>query len=227
MITRGRSRAIKTLWHALIRVGRDPVAADRAVLSDLYRRWRDEQLPRYRELVAQAEAELPTASPARVTQLVTAIAREAGRYMWFLAIVGGSAWKIEASLAQFCRDHLADTIDRAGGIQVLLRGLPTTQPAPASPHAVQSLDWYHPIAAELPAIITDHSAVTARHRQLAADREAAQAACLVSTQTGRVAFDTATPASGSFFYLIRAKNPCGGNIGSRSDGSPRAGTNCQ
>jgi len=177
VILRGRSRAIKTLWHALIRVGRDPVAADRAVLSDLYRRWRDEQLPCYHQLVVQAEAELPAASPARVTQLVTAIAREAGQYMWFLAIVGGSAWKIEASLARFCREHLADTIDRAGGIQVLLRGLRTTQPAPASPHAVQSLDWYHPVAAELPAITTDHNAVTARHRQLAADREAAQAVC--------------------------------------------------
>ena len=131
----------------------------------------------YRELVAQAEAELPAASPARVTQLVTAIAREAGQYMWFLAIVGGSAWKMEASLARFLREHLAGTIDRAGGIQVLLRGLPTTQPGPASPHAVQSLDWYHPIAAELPAITTDHSAVAARHRQLTAEREATQAAC--------------------------------------------------
>jgi pyruvate,water dikinase len=110
VITRGRSRAIKTLWHALIRVGRDPVAADRAVLSDLYRRWRDEQLPRYREVVAQAQSELPAASPARVTQLVTAIAREAGQV-----------------------------------------------------------------------------AVTAKHRQLAADRQAAQAACRAALAPGRQA----------------------------------------
>jgi rifampicin phosphotransferase len=105
--------------------------------------------------------------------------------MWFLAIVGGSAWKIEARLAQFCRDHIADTVDRAGEIQVLLRGLPTTQPAPASPHAVQSLDWFHPVAAELPAITTDHGAVTARHRQLATDREAAQAACRTALAPAR------------------------------------------
>jgi pyruvate,water dikinase len=191
VVTEGRGRAVRTLWHALIRVGRNPVAADRAVLSDLDRRWREEQLPRYRELVAQAEAELPAASPARVTQLVTAIAREAGQYMWFLAVVGGSAWKMEASLARFLREHLVDTIDRAGGIQVLLRGLPTTQPGPATPHAVQSLDWYHPIAAELPAITTDHSAVTARHRQLAADRGAAQAACRTALAPGRRAeFDS-------------------------------------
>ena len=121
-----------------------------------------------------------TATPARMVQLVTAIAREAGQYLWFLAIVGGSAWKMEASLGRFCRDHLADTIDQAGGVQVLLRGLPGTAPAPAAPHAVQSIDWYHPVAAELPAIATDQTAVAARHRQLAADREAAQAACIAA-----------------------------------------------
>jgi pyruvate,water dikinase len=185
VIARGRGRAVKTLFYALIRVGRDPVAADRAVLADLYQRWRDEQLPRYRHLVDQAAGEIPTAAPARVVQLATQIAREAGQYMWFLAIVGGSAWKIEASLARFCRTHLADTIDRAGGVQVLLRGLPTTQPAPAAPHAVQSLDWYHPVAAELPIIAMDSTTVTVRHRQLAADRQAAQAACRAALAPGR------------------------------------------
>jgi phosphohistidine swiveling domain-containing protein len=185
VVTRGRGRAVRTLWHALVRVGRNPVAADQAVLADLYWRWREEQSPRYRDLVARAEAELPGAPPARVMQLASAVAREAGQYMWFLAIVGGSAWKIEASLARYCRDHLPDTIHQAGGVQVLLRGLPTTQPVPAAPHAVQSLDWYHPVAAELPTIPTDNSAVTARHRQLAADREAAQATCRAALKPGR------------------------------------------
>ena len=185
VVIRGRGRAVRTLWHALVRVGRNPVAADRAILADLYRRWREEQLPRYRDLVARGEAELPGASPARVMQLASAVAREAGQYMWYLAIVGGSAWKIEASLARYCRDHLADTIHQVGGAQVLLRGLPATQPVSAIPHAVQSLDWYHPVAAELPAIPVDHSAVTARHRQLAADREAAQATCRAALIPGR------------------------------------------
>lgn len=185
VIARGRGRAVKTLWHALIRVGRDPVAADRAVLSGLYRRWREEQLPRYRALIADAEAELPTAGTARVMDLVTAIARVAGHYMWFLAIVGGSAWKIEASLARFCREHLAETIETVGGVQVLLRGLPGTQPGPSAGHAVQSLDWYHPVAAELPAIATDQTAVAERHLRLAADREAAQMACRAALALGR------------------------------------------
>ena len=185
VVTQGRGRAVKTLWHALVRVGQDPVAADRAVLADLYQRWRDEQLPGYRRLVARTEGEVSTASPARVAQLVTAIAREAGQYLWFLAIVGGSAWKMEASLARFCRRHLPNAIDRMGGVQILLRGLPTTQPVPAFGHAVQSLDWYHPVAAELPTIATDQTAVTVRHRQLAAERGAAEAACLTALPHGR------------------------------------------
>jgi rifampicin phosphotransferase len=185
VVTQGRGRAVRTLWHALIRVGRDPVAADRAVLADLYRHWRGEQLPRYRRLVARADGELPTASPARVAHLVTAIAREAGQYMWFLAIVGGSAWKMEVNLTRFCRRHLADVIDRLGGVQVLLRGLPATQPAPAVGHAVQSLDWYHPVAAELPIIATNQPAVTLRHQQLAADRETAEAACRAALPPGQ------------------------------------------
>lgn len=185
VLTQGRGRALKTLWHALVRVGRDPVAADQAVLSDLYRRWREEQLPRYRELVDTAEAQLPTATPARGAELVTAIAQEAGRYMWFLAIVGGSAWKIEAGLARFCAEHLAETIDRVGGVQVLLRGLPSTRPGVAAPHAVQSLDWYHPIGAELPAIAIDPRVVADRHQHLAAEREAAQDACRAALAPGR------------------------------------------
>jgi pyruvate,water dikinase len=185
VIAQGRGRAVKTLWFALIRISRDPVAADRATLAELYRRWRSGQLPRYRQLVNTAARELPAASPALVSQMATQIAREAGQYMWFLAIVGGSAWKIEASLARFCRTHVAATIEPLGGVQVLLRGLPTTQPAPNPAHAVQSLDWYHPVAAELPAISTNRMAITARHRELAAEREAAQVACRAVLAGGR------------------------------------------
>ena len=37
----GRGRAVKILYNALIRVSRDPAAADRADLSDLDRQWAD------------------------------------------------------------------------------------------------------------------------------------------------------------------------------------------
>ena len=39
--------------------------------------------------------------------------------------------------------------DEQGGAQVLLRGLPGAQPVQPA-HAVHSVDWYHPVAAELP-----------------------------------------------------------------------------
>jgi Pyruvate phosphate dikinase, AMP/ATP-binding domain len=69
----------------------DPAAADRAVLSDLDRRWRENQLPAYRRLVTDAQSEATTATPDRLAQLVDQLGREAGIYLWYLAIVGGSA----------------------------------------------------------------------------------------------------------------------------------------
>jgi pyruvate,water dikinase len=176
VVLRGRARAVRTLFNALFRVGRDPVAADRAVLSGLYQRWRDEQLPRYRALVKAAEAELATANAVRVGELVTGIAREAGTYMWFLAVVGGSAWKIEAALDRFCRRHVGAALGD-GGTQVLLRGLGAAPPDVAPQYAVQSLDWYHPVAAEMESIAIDHDELASRHRRLVAERETATAAC--------------------------------------------------
>ena len=129
-----------------------------------------------------AERELPTATPARVAELITAIAREAGVYMWFLAIVGGSAWKIEACLARFGREHLADTIDPSAARRSCCAALP--RPAPSSGHAVQSVDWYHPVAAELPP--SPRTERHHRHRQLVADREAAQPACRAALGPGRL-----------------------------------------
>ncbi|MFE9695116.1 PEP/pyruvate-binding domain-containing protein [Micromonospora sp. NPDC005806] len=175
VLGQGRGRAVKILFNALIRVSRDPAAADRAVLSELERTWRDRQLPGYRRLVESAEAEVDTAPPQRLTELVDALGREAGIYLWYLAIVGGSAWKMEACLTRFARQHLVDVLpDSEGGAQVLLRGLPGAQPVTAG-HAVQSVDWYHPVAAEL---ATGHPALAAdRHRQLAEQRNVGEQRC--------------------------------------------------
>jgi pyruvate,water dikinase len=150
VLWQGRGHAVKVLYNALIRVSRDPAAADRAVLSDLDRQWREDHLPAYRQLVAGAEAEAASATPARLAQLVDRLGREAGIHLWYLAIVGGSAWKMEATLTRFCRRHLAEVLpDTDGGAQILLRGLPGAHSVNA-PHAVQSVDWFHPVAAELP-----------------------------------------------------------------------------
>ncbi len=159
----GRTRAVKILFNALYRVGRDPAAADHAVLADLERQWRQVQPPRYQQLTAAAAA----VTPQRLTELIDELGRQAGIALWYLAIVGGSAWKMEAALTRFTRRHLAEVLPE-GGAQVLLRGLPGAQPV-FSPHAVHSADWYHPLAAELPHPSTG-SMVSGRYAELAEQR---------------------------------------------------------
>ncbi|WP_243420996.1 PEP/pyruvate-binding domain-containing protein [Micromonospora globispora] len=175
VLWRGRKRAVKILFNALIRVSHDPDAADRAALAELERRWREQQLPGYQRLVASARAEADTAPPRRLAKLIDALGREAGIYLWYLAIVGGSAWKMEARLTKFARRYLVDVLpEQEGGAQVLLRGLSGAQLA-AGAHAVQSADWYHAVAAELstgqPSLPAD------RHRELAERRMAAEQRC--------------------------------------------------
>ena len=50
--------------------------------------------------------------------------------------------------------------------------------------------------------------------------------CLASGVTVTSAPDAAVPA-GVFYYLVRSLNPCGSNLGVRSDGTPRAAGPCQ
>jgi len=173
---RGRGRAVKTLYNALVRVNRDPAAADHSVLSNLEHQWREVQLPRYRTLVLEAEAQAPTAEPRQITALVDQLGREAGIYLWYLAIVGGSAWKMEACLTRFTRQHLAHVLPvPTGGAQVLLRGLPGTRSGQFG-HAVYSADWYHPVADELPNQLAAAPGGD-RHRDLAAQRVTAEQLC--------------------------------------------------
>ncbi len=176
VLWQGRGRAVRILYNALIRVNQNPAAADRAALSDLDDQWRNNHLPAYRQLITNAQIQATTASPDRLMQLVDQLGREAGIYLWYLAIVGGSAWKMEACLTRFCRQHLAQVLSEVkGGTQALLRGLPGTQPV-STAHAVQSVDWYHPIAAELSTAdipLPDDQ----RHARLAQQRATAEQAC--------------------------------------------------
>jgi pyruvate,water dikinase len=177
LLWQGRGRAVKIIYNALIRVNRDPAAADRAVLTDLYHQWREIRLPAYRQHATDAQIEAITATPERLAQLVVQLGREAGIYLWYLAIVGGSAWKMEACLMRFCRQHLARVLpEEDGGWQVLLRGLPGAQPVSAA-HAVQSLDWYHPVASELPNAEIEPGDGGHREVRLAQQRSTAERAC--------------------------------------------------
>ena len=172
-LAESRGRMVPIMWNALIRVNKDPVGADRAVLRRLAEEWSDELLPRYQSLVTSARERVESATPAELVRIVDEVGTTAGEYLFSLAIVGGSAWKMEASLARFFRKHLAGHTDP--GHQVLLRGLPDVE-AGTPPHAVQSADWYRPTLGELGLAGEDPEA-PARQRKIAAEREAAEAAC--------------------------------------------------
>jgi rifampicin phosphotransferase len=171
-LVRGRGRLLRFMRFAVLGPGRDPVAADRRLLAGLAEQWHKDLLPRYKRLVQAGDQQLQTASGEQLTAIIDQIGAAAGEQLWSLAVVGGSAWKMEAALARFCRQHLATTVNTS--VQQLLAGLPGTQPDLPG-HAVQSLDWYHPTAGELgwqPPRPSD------RHRNLATRREALTAQCV-------------------------------------------------
>jgi rifampicin phosphotransferase len=101
------------------------------------------------------------------------LGRMAGEQFWSLALVGGSAWKMEGCLGRFVRAYVPTTID--GGVLVLMRGLPGLDLA-VPEHAVQSLDWYWPTVGELGTARDDVHAME-RHQRLVAERQAAEAEC--------------------------------------------------
>ena len=138
-LLQSRGRVVPVMFNALVRVNTRPDLADRALLGKLGEQWRRQLLPDYQRLVADAERRVEGATPDELIEIVAAVAHCAGVYFWSLAIVGGSAWKMEAALARFLHKHVPGD-DRAQ-VQVLLRGLPGITLG-VSRHAVPSIDWY-------------------------------------------------------------------------------------
>jgi rifampicin phosphotransferase len=172
-LLQGRGRLLRFFRYGVLGPGRDPVVADRRLLAGLAEEWRTELLPRYQRLVQEGDQQVETASPERLAAIIDRVGAAAGEQLWSLAVVGGSAWKMEGALARFYRQHLAATVNAS--VQELLVGLPGSQPDLAA-HAVQSLDWAQPTAGELgwppPRSSED------RHHELAARRETLTAQCL-------------------------------------------------
>jgi pyruvate,water dikinase len=140
-VLQSRGRVIPVLFNALVRVNTRPDLADRALLGKLAEQWRRELKPEYQRLVAYVERRVDAATTDELIEIVDAVARRAGVYFWSLAIVGGSAWKMEAALSRFIRKHIPG--DDGSQVQVLVRGLPGITLG-ASRHAVPSIDWYWP-----------------------------------------------------------------------------------
>jgi phosphohistidine swiveling domain-containing protein len=180
-LARTRGRILGTLFNILIRVSRNPAAADRVAISGLYRRWIDDELPAYERLIADAHDRQAGASPDELEELVDRLGRAAGRQLWFLSVVGGSAWKMEAGLAAFAQKHLSELLrdggELEGGVQVLLRALPGIDDLPAG-LPIQSADWFRRIANTPPPIA--ESALVDRRQALAEQRGRAESACLAA-----------------------------------------------
>ncbi len=174
-IIESRGRVLSVVLNGLVRPSTQPETADRALLHGLAVYWRELLLPRYRQAVDDGERRVDSEGPSELEDLVDAIGCLAGEYLWSLAIVGGSAWKMEGCLAGFLRREMRRELQ--GGMQVLLRGLPGAELAVAA-YAVQSVDWYWPTAGEQQ---TTHDAaqvaMAARREQLQAERERAETVC--------------------------------------------------
>jgi rifampicin phosphotransferase len=174
-VIESRGRVLQVVLNGLVRPSTQPEIADRALLRGLAGYWRDQLLPRYEEAIAYGERKVDSARPAELEDLVDTVGCLGGEYLWSLAIVGGSAWKMEGCLAGFLRREMPRELE--GGVQVLLRGLPGAELVVAA-HAVQSVDWYWPTAGEQQ---TGHDgaqlAMAERRGQLQAERERTEAIC--------------------------------------------------
>jgi len=151
--------------NALIRPSRAPAAADRALLDRLYRHWRDQLLPEYRALATRC-SNPAQATTADLADEIDLLGRTAGRHLWYLAVVGGSAWKMERALTNFLARHGPTNAD----VPALLRGLVDIDTRTRE-HAVYGLDWYHPTATTQAASDVD-PVRGANLRQQRADSEA-------------------------------------------------------
>jgi rifampicin phosphotransferase len=158
---------------SIIKQTGDPELAERRFFARVVRRWREQTLPQYRQLVNESSAQLESAPLADVVAIVDRVGEAAGEQLWALAIGGGSAWKIEVALGRFYRQYLAPQVEI--DVRVLLAGLSASEPALLT-HAVLSADWYWPTLGESgrsgPA-----DQMKQRRRELIERREAAQMAC--------------------------------------------------
>ncbi|HVS47843.1 MAG TPA: PEP/pyruvate-binding domain-containing protein [Candidatus Dormibacteraeota bacterium] len=150
-----------------------PAIADAMLVRPLERKWREDVLPRYRDLVASGEEVLASSNPAETVRFVDGVADLVGEYWSMFTFGGGSAWKLEAGLARFYRRHLWPVI--GGSHQELLWGLdaPTAR---MQPHLVQSLDWVAPTLGDL-AIIAAVETDGSRTARLRASRIACESRC--------------------------------------------------
>jgi len=140
----GLLRRPRYLWGFLL-MNRKPEVLHHLVIEPETVRWRQDILPRYREIVESGLQEVETADEVALSAMLDQIAGVAGEYLSSMTFVAGHAWKMESVLADFYGRNLHPTL--GGSHQPLVAGL--VEPGPPKPWAIQSFDWFRPTAGEL------------------------------------------------------------------------------
>ena len=132
--------------------------------------WRTELEPAYRLAIEVAEQTVETGSVKDMLTIVDGLARLTGDYFASIAVVAGSAYKVETLLAQFWNRHLRRRLELSH--LDLLGGLDDIE-IDANRPLLASLDWYVPIFSAQTSNAVDRS--SARDRRLAAEAAARSA----------------------------------------------------
>jgi len=104
-------------------------------------KWRSEVLPAYRRAVADAGERVRALPPEESIDLVDELADLAGLYFAWMAVVAGSAYKLESRLATFWNRHLRPEVGLSH--MVLLQGLKPSEEMRRAPQ-LETLDWSKP-----------------------------------------------------------------------------------
>lgn len=154
------------LWH-LIRSPRKVAGINpgtvRHSVPIMERTWRADVRPRYRAAVDSAEGRVEQLPVSELPSLIDELADLAGEYFGWVTALAGAGYKLEVTLAQFYRRHLAPTI--GGSHLPLLTGFES--PTDPARHAVASLDWWHapgPRAVSPTDPAADHAALVETRR---------------------------------------------------------------
>lgn len=169
---------LRSLPGILAHVVRDPKRAAgvmpptvRHAIPFFERDWREDLQPRYRAAVAAAEARVESTPVAALPDLIDELADLAGESFVSVTALSGAAYKMEINLSGFYRRHLAKAL--GGSHLSLLAGF--EPPAGPDPHAVVSLDWWHP-----PMQLPESAKPAEDHARLVETRKAAEAAAFAA-----------------------------------------------
>jgi pyruvate,water dikinase len=165
---------LRSLPSIVVHVLRDPKRSAgvmpptvRHAIPFFERDWRDDLQPRYRAAVAAAAARVESTPVAALPDLIDELADLAGESFVSITALSGAAYKMEINLSGFYRRHLAKAL--GGSHLPLVAGF--EPPAGPDPHAVVSLDWWHP-----PMQHPESAMPAEDHARVVATREAAEAA---------------------------------------------------